>query len=94
MKKFFKKNRSKKFHIILFILIALFLITSGLMIRNINLNGDELGAAALYAQVTSTPAVEDASEIGSTDGIVLMGVIIVLIVVVPILLQRKSWSSD
>jgi hypothetical protein len=94
MKKLFKKKHPRKIHYILFVLMALFLITSGLVLRNIKLSGEELGAAALYAQVTPTPPVEDRSEVGSTDGIVLMGVIIVLIVVVPILLQRKSWSSD
>ena len=94
MKKFFTKKYSKRFHTILFVLIALFLIVSGAVLRTIKLSGAELGAAAFYAQVTSTPQVEDASEIGSTDGIVLLGIIIVLLVVVPILLQRKSWSSD
>lgn len=94
MKKFFTKKYSKRFHTILFVLIALFLIVSGAVLRTIKLSGAELGAAAFYSQVTSTPQVEDASEIGSTDGIVLLGIIIVLLVVVPILLQRKSWSSD
>lgn len=95
MKKFFTNKYSKRFHTILFVLIALFLIVSGSVLRTIKLSGEQLGAAAFYAQVvTSTPQVEDASEIGSTDGIVLMGIIIVLLVIVPILLQRKSWSSD
>jgi hypothetical protein len=93
MKKFFKKKNLRKFHAILFVLIALFLIVSGSVLRNVKLSRDELGAAALYAQVTPTPQAEDASEIGSTDGIVLMGIIIMLIVIVPILLQRKSWSD-
>ena len=51
------------------------------------------GAAALYIQATPTPLNEDGSEIGSTDGIVLMGAIIVLLIVLPVLLQRKTWSS-
>ena len=94
MKKFFTKKYSKRFHTILFVLIALFLIVSGSVLRTVKLSGAELGAAAFYAQVTSTSQVEDASEIGSTDGIVLLGIIIVLLVVVPILLQRKSWLND
>ena len=53
---------------------------------------EQPGAAALSLQVTATPAAQPASEIGSTDGIMLMSVIIVLIVVVPILLRRKSWE--
>jgi len=94
MKKFFRKIRSKKIYITLFILIALFLLISGSILRNTKLSGEQLNAAALYAQVTPTPPVEDRSEIGSTDGIVFMGIIILLIIFVPIFLQRKSWSSD
>ncbi|MEW6402858.1 MAG: hypothetical protein AB1649_13735 [Chloroflexota bacterium] len=52
------------------------------------------GAAAFFAQPTPTTEVEGNSEIGSTDGIVLMGVVIVMIVVVPILLRRNKWSDN
>jgi len=48
--------------------------------------------AALFTQTTSSPPVEeDRSEVGSTDGIILMGGVIVLIVLIPILVQRRSW---
>ncbi|HET6594805.1 MAG TPA: hypothetical protein VFG81_04235 [Anaerolineales bacterium] len=50
-------------------------------------------AAALYVQATSTPRQKNLSEIGSTDGIVVMGFVIALIVVVPILLRRKFWME-
>ena len=54
----------------------------------------DFGAAAFFAlQPTSTPAPQDLSEIGSTDGIVTMGFVIALIVIVPILLHRKSWME-
>jgi FtsH-binding integral membrane protein len=53
------------------------------------------GAAAFFImQPTSTPQTKDLSEIGSTDGIVFMGILITLIVIVPILLQRKSWMEN
>ena len=48
-------------------------------------------SAALYQSPTATPQVEDVSEIGSTDEIMVLGGIIVLIVIVPIFLYRKSW---
>lgn len=48
-------------------------------------------AAAFFQQPTSTPQTEDISEIGSTDGIIVLGGVIVLIVLVPIFLYRKSW---
>lgn len=48
--------------------------------------------ASLFLQTTPTPPVEeDRTEVGSTDGIVVMGGVIVLIVLVPILLQYKTW---
>jgi len=50
-------------------------------------------SAALYQSPTSTPQVEDVSEIGSTDEIMVLGGIIVLIVIVPIFLYRKSWMN-
>ena len=50
--------------------------------------------AAISLQTTATPAVEeDLSEIGSTDGIVIMGGVIALIVLLPIFLKRKSWMQ-
>jgi hypothetical protein len=95
MQKFFWKKHARKLPIVFFVLIVLFLIVNGLVLRSIGLSGDQLGAAALHAQVTSTPPMEqDRSEIGSTDGIIFMGIIILMIIFVPILLQRKSWSSD
>jgi len=45
-------------------------------------------------QPTSTPQPKDLSEIGSTDGIVIMGFLIALIVIVPILLRRKAWMEN
>lgn len=50
--------------------------------------------AAITLQTTATPGIEeDLSEIGSTDGIVIMGGVIVLIVILPIILKRKSWMQ-
>jgi hypothetical protein len=79
----------------LLLLIVGFLVVAGIATRNVMVTNQDLGAAAFYMQGTATPeATEGVSEIGSTDGIVMMGIIIVLIVVVPVLLRRKSWSSQ
>jgi hypothetical protein len=53
--------------------------------------GNNTGAAFLL-QTTSTPQPADQSEIGSTDGIVLMGGVIALIIFLPILLRYKHWA--
>jgi len=53
---------------------------------------NKLTEAAFLIQATPTPPVEeDRSEVGSTDGIIIMGGVIALIVLLPILAQRKSW---
>jgi hypothetical protein len=52
-----------------------------------------LGAATFFLQPTTTPQPQNVSEIGSTDGIAALGIIISLIVIVPILLRRKSWAQ-
>ena len=52
---------------------------------------EDLASADFFLQPTTTPESEDFSEIGSTDGIVVMGLVIALIIVIPILVRRKSW---
>jgi len=53
-----------------------------------------LSAAAFLLQQTATPQTQDVSEVGSTDEIVIMGGVIVLIVIVPIILRRKDWMRS
>ncbi len=50
-------------------------------------------SGAFLLQTTATPPPQDLSEIGSTDGIIAMGFVIALIIIIPILLQRKSWME-
>jgi hypothetical protein len=50
-----------------------------------------ISATTFLAQVTPTAQVEDKSEIGSTDEIVIMGGVIAFIIIIPIFLSRKSW---
>lgn len=51
-------------------------------------------SGASFYQTTPTPPQEGTSEIGSTNEIVIMGGVIVLIIVTPILLRRKSWKQS
>gem|GEM_PF-2196645 len=56
----------------------------------------DLGAAAFYqAQLASpTPTVVKAVSIpGSTDQIMLMGIIITIIVTLPVLFRRSTWTN-
>ena len=52
-----------------------------------------ISSAAFFLQTTPTPEQTDNSEIGSTDQIAVLGVAICIIVILPILLQRKSWMQ-
>jgi hypothetical protein len=58
-----------------------------------SIQGD-LDSGAFFLQPTATPPPQDLSEIGSTDGIIVMGFVIALIIIIPILLQRKSWMEN
>ena len=53
----------------------------------------DLAAAAFFLQPTTTPQPRGLSEIGSTDGIIVLGFIIALIIIIPILLRRESWME-
>jgi len=73
------------------LLLAIFsaALTYSIAIQSVG-QGNHTGAAHFF-QTTATPQPEGKSEIGSTDGIVILGGVIVLIVVVPIFLRRKFW---
>jgi hypothetical protein len=58
------------------------------------LEGNLGGAAFFNMQSTPTPKPDDLTEIGSTDGIVVMGFLIAFLIIIPIVLRRKSWMEQ
>ncbi len=64
--------------------------TSAVLSRSLPV-GSNHSVSALSIQPTVTPSAQDVSEIGSTDGIVFMGFLILLIIWIPILIYRRSW---
>jgi len=76
--------------------ISLIFVTLVFALASINFNQPEvaaknLGAASLSMQIaTASPPVEDVSEVGSTDGIFIMGVVLVVIVTLPLLFRKKK----
>ena len=52
-----------------------------------------LAAAAFFLQPTKTPQPRDLSVVGSTDWITVMAFVIALIIIIPLLLCRKSWME-
>ena len=51
----------------------------------------DFSGASFFFQTTPTPQIQDKSEVGSTDEIVIMGGVIVLIIFAPIFISRKAW---
>ncbi|GAB4419339.1 MAG: hypothetical protein Kow002_06880 [Anaerolineales bacterium] len=52
-------------------------------------------SAAAGAMIDSTAsAAQTSSEVGSTDGIVMLAAVITLIITIPILLRWKDWTRD
>lgn len=47
------------------------------------------GSAGFALQATPIPPLDDTSVVGSTDGILIMGIVIVLIVTLPLMLRKK-----
>ncbi|HCB01419.1 MAG TPA: hypothetical protein DEP19_03460 [Anaerolineae bacterium] len=75
-------------------LIALLLITLTLALAASNFISAEAftvsaSAGVMIQQPTATPTALSDSEIGSTDGILIMGIVIVLIITLPILFRKK-----
>lgn len=87
------KRRIIRSAIIIGLSLALALTSAALTQAIIPDDNATLSAAAFFLQTTPTPEKADQSEVGSTDGIVVMGFLIVAIVTVPILLRRKAWSQ-
>ena len=79
------------------VVITLLLIALLLMLTAINFNPPAvLAQSALSNKMTLrqtpalTPVQEDGSEIGSTDGILIMGIVIVLIVTLPLIFHKRK----
>ncbi|MDQ2691339.1 MAG: hypothetical protein M3Y68_04845 [Chloroflexota bacterium] len=51
------------------------------------------GSSDTILQATMTAQPGDVSEVGSTDGVLVMGFVIALIIIIPILLRRSSWME-
>ncbi|CAG0997395.1 hypothetical protein ANAEL_02691 [Anaerolineales bacterium] len=76
--------------------IALIFITLVFVLASTNFgqpraSAQNLGEASLSMQIpTPTQSGEDLSEVGSTDGIVVMGFVLVAIVTLPLLFHIKG----
>jgi len=72
---------------IFFILLVMALVTANF---SAPANASQTPAGqALLVQITPTLIPDGLSEIGSTDGILVMGVVITLIAMIPVIIRKK-----
>jgi hypothetical protein len=74
------------FGIALAFIVLVFALVAAANIDNPTVSAKNLSAASLSMQInTPIPPAEDVSEVGSTDGIVIMGFVLVIVVILPLL---------
>jgi hypothetical protein len=97
-----KKRILRILYLVLMILSGILLALISALASSINVSAvsglgsrfnQEVGVAAFFQATTPTPVTDTVSRAGSTDGIMVMGVVIVIIVLLPILLRRSMWTK-
>lgn len=63
--------------------IIFFLALLAVLLAGVNIPG-------AFAQGPTIPPAQDASQVGSTDGIMLMGVILCVIILLPVIFHKKK----
>jgi hypothetical protein len=87
------KTKSKYIRIIFWVMLGMIILFTSLALTRPQPTVQDATVTPTVS-VDGTPVTTEAQEdVGSTDGIMLMAVVIVLIVIVPILLRRKDWSN-
>ena len=87
------KTKTKNIRIALWIMLGLVLSFIGLALNRPGPTIQEIPPTPTLQSGTIVAAAEAVEDVGSTDGIMLMAVVIVLIVIIPILLRRQVWSN-
>ncbi|MGD8405023.1 MAG: hypothetical protein PVJ21_15280 [Anaerolineales bacterium] len=84
---------SKTVRIAIWVLLGIALLVSNLALnRSLPSNQDATATPASQSS-TMTAEAQALEEAGSTDGIMFVAVLIVLIVIIPILLRRQDWIN-
>jgi hypothetical protein len=79
------------FGIVFVFIVFVFALIAAANFDHPTVSAKNLGAALLSMQITTpTPPAENVSEVGSTDGIVIMGFVLAIVVIVPLLFRRKK----
>ena len=79
------------FGIALIFIVLVFALVAAANFNHPTASAKNLSAASLSMKVaTPTPPAGDRSEVGSTDGIVIMGFVLVIVVTMPLLFHLKK----
>jgi hypothetical protein len=79
------------FGIALMFIVLVFALAAFANFDHPTVSAKNLSASSLAMQsATPTPPAGDHSEIGSTDGIVIMGFVLVLVVTLPVLFHKRK----
>jgi len=87
------KTKSKNIRIAFWIMLGIAIAFTILALNRPSPIAQEATATPTRQTDTIVAAAEAVEDVGSTDGIMLMAVVIVLIVIIPILLRRQAWSN-
>ena len=80
-----RKNGGKTIRIAFWILLGLAISATGLALNS---------PRQTLPQASPTPTADVAADLGSTDGIMFVAVIILLIIITPILIKMLTWRND
>ena len=82
-----------KFRTVLFILLVIVFLSVMNLFNGHAIASSYAAAAPLVQVPTPTPDTQDHSVIGSTNGILVMGIIITMIVILPLFVRKKRNSK-
>jgi len=87
------KTNLKNVRITFWVIIGLALSFTSLALNHPKSALQEISHTPTLQPSTIVATTETVEGVGSTDGIMLVAVVIVLIVIIPILLRRGTWSN-
>lgn len=88
------KTKSKNIRIAFWVLLGLIITFSSLALNRPtpSLQTENPTSTVQAESVVEGSGISD--DVGSTDGIMLVAVMIVLIIIIPIIIRQQSWSND
>jgi len=87
------KTKSKKIRIAFWVMLGIAIAFTSLALNHLSPTARKATATPTLQAETISAAAEAVEDVGSTDGIMLMAVVVVLIVIIPILLRWRDWAN-